>query len=89
MTDADGVDDWANDQSGAASLGNARLTQRLVTLARQWSQSPQCSFPQSLDGPELKAAYRFFDKRKVDPDSVQTSVTSCMMVSSPELTSRA
>jgi Transposase DNA-binding len=70
MTDADDVDDWANDEFGAASLGDARLTQRLVTLARQLSQSPQCSFPQSLDGPELKAAYRFFDNRKVDPDGV-------------------
>jgi hypothetical protein len=53
-----------------ARLSDARLTQRLVALARQLSQTPQCSFPQSLDGPGLKAAYRFFDNPKVDTDGV-------------------
>ncbi|MFM0632306.1 IS4/Tn5 family transposase DNA-binding protein [Paraburkholderia xenovorans] len=51
-------------------MGDARLTQRLVALARRLSQSPQCSFPQSLNGPELKAAYRFFDNPQVDTDGV-------------------
>jgi hypothetical protein len=70
MTDADDVDDWAHDEFGAANLDVARLTQRLVTLARRLSKSPQWSFPQPLDGPGFKAAYRFFDNRKVDPEGV-------------------
>lgn len=70
MPDTDDLDDWASEEFGAAKLGDARLTQRLVTLARRLSLSPQCSFPQSLDGPQLKAAYRFFDNPQVDTDGV-------------------
>ena len=70
MSGTDDLDDWASDEFGAADLGDARLTQRLVTLARRLAQSPQCSFPQSLNGPELKAAYRFFDNSQVDTDGV-------------------
>jgi hypothetical protein len=63
-------DDWASEEFGAAALGDARLTQRLVALARRLAQSPQCSFPQSLDGAQLKAAYRFFDNPRIDTDGV-------------------
>lgn len=70
MSDANNDDDWANDEFGAAQLGDARLTQRLIALARQLSHAPQCSFPQSLDAAELKAGYRFFDNPKVDADGV-------------------
>jgi len=70
LSDANDIDDWASDEFGAAQLGDARLTQRLIALARRLSQSPQCSFPQSLDGAELKAGYRFFDNPKVDTDGV-------------------
>jgi hypothetical protein len=64
------LDDWASDEFSAADLGDVRLTQRLVALARRLAQSPQCSFPQSLNGPELKAAYRFFDNPQVDTNGV-------------------
>ncbi|MDR5777188.1 MULTISPECIES: transposase DNA-binding-containing protein [unclassified Caballeronia] len=70
MPDTDELDDWANEEFGAAELGDARLTQRLLALARRLSLSPQCSFPQSLDGPQLKAAYRFFDNPQVNTDGV-------------------
>lgn len=70
MSETDEFDDWASDEFGAANLGDTRLTQRLVALARQLSQTPQRSFPQSFDGAELKAAYRFFDNPKVDADGV-------------------
>ncbi|WP_454830060.1 IS4/Tn5 family transposase DNA-binding protein [Paraburkholderia xenovorans] len=70
MSGTGDIDDWASDEFGAADLGDARLTQRLVALARRLAQSPQCSFPQSLNGPELKAAYRFFDNSQVDTDGV-------------------
>jgi hypothetical protein len=64
------IEDWANDEFGAAKLGDARLTSRLVSLARQLSRCPQTSFPQSLDAAQLKGAYRFFDNAKVDPEGV-------------------
>lgn len=63
-------DDWASEEFGTAALGDARLTRRLVALARRLAQSPQCSFPQSLDGAQLKAAYRFFDNPRIDTDGV-------------------
>ncbi|MBK3839432.1 IS4/Tn5 family transposase DNA-binding protein, partial [Paraburkholderia aspalathi] len=63
-------DDWADDEFGAAALGDARLTQRLTLLARQLAQAPHCSFPQALSGADLKSAYRFFDNPKVDVQGV-------------------
>lgn len=53
--------DWASEEFGATELGDARLTLWLVALARRLSLSLPCSFPQSLNGPELKAVCRFFD----------------------------
>jgi hypothetical protein len=41
VPDTDELDDWANEEFGAAELGDARLTQRLVALARRLSLSPQ------------------------------------------------
>lgn len=70
MARAGDIEDWANDEFGAAKLGDARLTSRLVSLARQLSRCPQTSFPQSLDAAQLKGAYRFFDNAKVDPEGV-------------------
>ncbi|CAB3773763.1 IS4 family transposase ISLpn5 [Paraburkholderia humisilvae] len=51
-------------------MGDARLTQRLIALARRLSRAPQCSFPQSLDGADLKIGYRFSDNPTVDTDGV-------------------
>ena len=66
----DDWDDWADAEFGAANLGDARLTSRLVALARRLASTPDCSFPRSLDAAELKAAYRFFDNDQVDTDGV-------------------
>jgi hypothetical protein len=65
--------DWAVSEFGAADLGDARRTSRLVALARRLSKSPQCSFPQSLSSAELKAAYRFFDNDDIDTDGILTA----------------
>jgi hypothetical protein len=70
LSDTADLDDWASEEFGAAELGDARLTRRLVTLARRLSMSPHCSFPQSFNVSELKAAYRFFDNPQVDVDGV-------------------
>lgn len=58
------------DEFGAADLGDARRTKRLVALVRALAKAPHCSLPQALNGPALKAAYRFFDNPAVDPDGV-------------------
>lgn len=65
--------DWAVSEFGAADLGDARRTARLVALARQLAKSPHCSLPQSLSPAELKAAYRFFDNDDVDTDGILTT----------------
>jgi Transposase DNA-binding/Transposase Tn5 dimerisation domain len=65
--------DWALEEFGAAELGDARRTKRLVALARQLARSPHCSLPQSLSPAELKAGYRFFDNEEVDTDGILTA----------------
>jgi hypothetical protein len=66
----DDTDDWAGTEFGEAKLGDARLSRRLVALARRLAFSPHGSFPQSLKPAELKAAYRFFDNGQVDTDGI-------------------
>jgi len=61
LVDGNDTDDWASAEFSEANLGDARLAQRPVALARRLAHSPQGSFPQSLKPAELKAAYRFFD----------------------------
>lgn len=62
--------DWAVSEFGAADLGDARRTARLISLARQLGMGPHCSFPQALSASELKAAYRFFDNDEIDVDGI-------------------
>lgn len=62
--------DWAVNEFGAADLGDARRTARLISLARQLGTGPHCSFPQALSASELKAAYRFFDNDEIDVDGI-------------------
>ncbi len=68
--EADGRD-WAEDELGAVALGDARLTSRLVELARSLARAPDASLPQALPKwSELKAAYRFFDNAKAVPEHI-------------------
>lgn len=54
--------DWAEEELGAAELGDRRLRQRLVRLAQAFYARPQASVPQACQTrAETKAAYRFFD----------------------------
>jgi len=66
----DDTADWASEEFAQANLGDARLSQRLISLARQLAASPHTSLPQALTPAELKAAYRFFDNDQVDTDGV-------------------
>jgi hypothetical protein len=52
---------WAEDEFGAADLGDVRRTARLVQLATVLGAQPSASLPDATDDPAmLKAAYRFF-----------------------------
>jgi hypothetical protein len=54
--------DWAEEEFGGARLGDARLRQRLLTLARDFYAQPQARLPQACQSrAKTKAAYRFFD----------------------------
>jgi Transposase DNA-binding/Transposase Tn5 dimerisation domain len=66
--------DWAVQEFGAAQLGAARRTARLVALARQVSARPQASLPEACGDPaSLKAAYRFFDNDAVSDAALLAS----------------
>jgi hypothetical protein len=70
LATGDDTADWASEEFAQANLGDARLSQRLVALARQLATGPHTSLPQALSPAELKAAYRFFDNDVVDTDGV-------------------
>jgi hypothetical protein len=66
--------DWAQVEFGAAELGDARRTARLVQMARQLGERPEASLPQALQhGAALKAAYRFFDNADVAHEKILAS----------------
>ena len=54
---------WAAAEFGAASLGDARLGARLVTVAGIKGENPMASFPAAARGDraQIKACYRFLD----------------------------
>ncbi|MGZ5175424.1 MAG: IS4 family transposase [Burkholderiales bacterium] len=67
-------EDWAQAEFGAATLGDARRTARLVQMARRLGERPEASLPQALeDGAALKAAYRFFDNADVAHEKILAS----------------
>lgn len=67
-------DTWAWTEFGEANLGDARRTERLVSLATTLGAQPTASLPAACaDWAELKAAYRFFDNAAVTPEAVLAS----------------
>lgn len=65
---------WAEEEFGAAELGDVRRTARLVQLASVLGAQPQASLPQATEDPAmLKAAYRFFGSHYVDSEAVLSS----------------
>jgi hypothetical protein len=55
-------EDWADDEFGAAQLGDQRRVKRLLSLARDFYARPQANIPQACQSrAKTKAAYRFFD----------------------------
>jgi hypothetical protein len=63
--------DWARRELGGASLGDRRLSQRLVILASQLAADPSASIPKACGfWGQSKAAYRFLDNDKVNTDDL-------------------
>jgi len=67
--------DWVEEELGQAQLGDERLRQRLLVVARDFYARPQSNVPQSCSGDraKTKAAYRLFDHPKVNMDAVLQS----------------
>ena len=65
---------WAEEEFGAAELGDVRRTARLVQLASVLGAQPQASLPQATEDPaQLKAAYRFFSSHYIQAEAVLAS----------------
>lgn len=65
---------WAATEFGAAQLGDARLTARLVRLGAALGERPTASIPQACGSwAATKAAYRFFDNEQVTPAQILAS----------------
>ncbi|MEO8615558.1 MAG: IS4 family transposase [Luteolibacter sp.] len=59
--------DWAERELGKARLGDKRLTERFVSVARDFYSHPQATIPQACNGDraKVKAVYRFLDNQEV------------------------
>lgn len=67
-------EDWIATEFGAADLGDARRTQRLLTLMGQVAARPGASLPEACGSRgQLKAAYRFFANAAIDPEELWAS----------------
>lgn len=62
---------WAKEEMATVDLGDGRLDSRVAKLLSELGNRPHLSIPAACGGgPEMKAAYRFFDKEKVTFDKV-------------------
>ena len=63
--------DWVEEELGTAQFYDPRLARRLFTLVRDFSGQPQAPVPEACGSlAKTKAAYRFFDNKKVTMDVV-------------------
>lgn len=67
-------EDWAAEEFSAAELGDARLSARLLSLARDFYAKPRAQIPQACGSrAKAKAAYRFFDHACTSMDAILQS----------------
>src|ERR1700740_591929 len=80
---------WAENHFGAASLGEDRLTKRLIAVAEQVASHPCESFPQKFRDPaQLQGFYRLMSHARVTHASVlatHVAQTLEQMRSTPEV----
>jgi len=66
--------DWAEEEFGAVRLGDARLTQRLLVLARDFYARPQAQIPQACQSrAKTKAAYRFLEHHETTMEQLMAA----------------
>ncbi|MEO5969970.1 MAG: IS4 family transposase [Bdellovibrionia bacterium] len=64
-------DGWFSKELSASEFGDQRLNKRFFSMGEKWSLSPERSIPQTFDDwPSVKAAYRFFENKKVTPEKI-------------------
>jgi len=62
-------EDWAEEEFGGAQLGDQRLNERLLVIARDFYGRPQAQIPQACQSrAKTKAAYRFLAHRDTTMD---------------------
>src|SRR5437016_5579195 len=65
---------WAEHELRYADLGDARLNKRLSRLVADLASRPESSIPQAtVSWAATKAAYRFFDNKRVDADDIRAA----------------
>lgn len=65
---------WAEEEFADVNLGDKRLDSRLIKLCDRFSDAPESPINQAcLDWAETKAAYRFFQNKKVDVSKILES----------------
>jgi hypothetical protein len=65
---------WSALELRHVDLGDRRLNRRLVKLLDDLLNAPEASVPQaSSDWAATKAAYRFWDNPRVDPDDIRAA----------------
>lgn len=66
--------DWAEQEFGQVQLGDKRLGERLLILARDFYDRPQANLPQACGSrAKTRAAYRFFDHASTTMDNLLAS----------------
>lgn len=68
---------WAENEFGGASLGDKRLSQRLVEIAKNKAKKPGGSYSDAVGGkwPKVKGYYRFIDK----PDNSEITMKNILL----------
>jgi hypothetical protein len=63
--------EWAQEEFATANIGDKRLNKRLGMIVEAFAQNPNAQIPQATGRwPKAKAAYRFFDNKKVSVDNI-------------------
>ncbi len=70
-------ENWAENEFGSASLGDKRLTDRLVEIAVDKAMNPACTYSGVAGGswPKVKAYYRLIDK----PDDSAVTMSNILL----------
>ena len=70
-------ENWAENEFGGASLGDKRLTDRLVEIAVDKAMNPGCTYSGVTEGnwPKVKAYYRLIDK----PDDSAVTMSNILL----------